>query len=185
MRIISGTHKGRRLNMPKGIRPTQQKVRKAIFDILGDISGMSFLELYAGSGAVGFEAVSHGVSELVLVEYDRECALALRKNIASLKAKSCVLYEQDVHRAIALFAKGKRKFDIIFLDPPYDEGLAKKTLQMLGGYDILAPNGFIIVQHIKREVFPAELDKLTLFKQARYGDSVLSFYQQTPQRPPV
>jgi 16S rRNA (guanine966-N2)-methyltransferase len=84
MRIISGKYKGRRIQMPKGIRPTQDKVRKALFDILGDISGLSFLELFAGSGAVGFEAVSRGAKELILVEDNRACQLTIAKNIESL-----------------------------------------------------------------------------------------------------
>lgn len=164
--------------MPKGTRPTQNKVRKAIFDILGDIEGLSFLELFAGSGGVGFEAVSKGVEELTLVEYNRDCLLAIRKNIASLALKSCSLYPLEAKKAIKAFHKAQRKFDIIFLDPPYYQGLAKKTLQILGAYDILAPNGFIIVQHFKRDALPQESQKLKLIKESRYGDTLLSFYKK-------
>ena len=81
MRIIGGKYKGKSIKIPRGIRPTQDKVRKALFDILGDIKDMSFLELFAGSGAVGFEAVSRGVGDLTLVEYNRDCVLALKKNL--------------------------------------------------------------------------------------------------------
>ncbi len=119
MRIIAGKYKGRLINMPKGIRPTQNKVRKALFDILGDIQGLSFLELFSGSGAVGFEAVSRGVTDLTLVEYNRDCLKAIRKNIESLKPKVCDLYLKESGEAIGAFHKNRRTFDIIYLDPPY------------------------------------------------------------------
>jgi len=180
--------------MPKGIRPTQDKVRKAIFDILGDIEGLSFLELYAGSGAVGFEALSRGVDELVLVEYSRDCQLAIQKNIEALKAAACSLYPQEGQKAILRLHKDKKKFDIVFLDPPYYQessprlrsrpmsadntaSLAKKTLQTLGAYGILAPNGLVVVQHFKRDDLPQECAGLTLIKASRYGDTVLSIYR--------
>ena len=164
--------------MPKGIRPTQDKVRKALFDILGDIQGLSFLELFSGSGAVGFEAVSRGVTDLTLVEYNPSCLMAIRKNIESLKPKACDLYPKEAGDAIESFRKNKKKFDIIFLDPPYHKDMSKKILQMLGAYDILAPNGFVVVQHFKKEQLPKESGKLTLIKEARYGDTLLSFYRK-------
>jgi 16S rRNA (guanine(966)-N(2))-methyltransferase RsmD len=164
--------------MPKGVRPTQDKVRKAIFDILGDIEGLSFLELFAGSGAVGFEAVSRGVSDLTLVEYNRDCCLAIEKNIEVLKLKVCKLYPKEAGDAIKAFHKDKRSFDIIFLDPPYYKDLSKKTLQILGAYDILPPYGLIIVQHFKKDNLPDSAGDLTLFKQACYGDTILSFYRK-------
>ncbi len=203
MRIISGKYKGRLIKMPKSIRPTQDKVRKALFDILGDIQGLSFLELFAGSGAVGFEAVSRGVTDLTLVEYNRDCLFAIRKNIESLQLKVCNLYPKEADQAIKAFNKDQRKFDIIFLDPPYypecsyskqhlfgipkryrrssfvrDQEVSKKTLQTLSVYDILAPNGFIVVQHFKKDILPNTLGELTLFKEACYGDTELSFYRK-------
>ena len=196
MRITSGKYKSRIITGPKGIRPTQGKVRKALFDILGYIEGLSFLELFAGSGAVGLEAISRGVKDLTLVEYNRDCLMAIKKNIESLKVKSCTLYPKEVNQAIkALYNQGK-KFDIIFMDPPYYknkvprirsglaatsdyDSLAKKTLQTLVAYDILAPNGFVIVQHFKKENLPEALGVLTLFKQHNYGDTLLSFYRKS------
>ncbi|MBM3246424.1 MAG: 16S rRNA (guanine(966)-N(2))-methyltransferase RsmD [Candidatus Omnitrophica bacterium] len=178
MRIISGRYKGRVIQMPKGIRPTQDKVRKALFDILGDISGLSFLELFAGSGAIGLEASSRGVTDLTLVEYNPDCLLAIKKNIASLAAIACDLYPRQAEKAIRSLHKEKRKFDIIFLDPPYYQGLAKKTLQTLSDYDILAPNGLVVVQHFKKDNLPENLGVLSLFRQAKYGDTTLSFYKK-------
>jgi 16S rRNA (guanine(966)-N(2))-methyltransferase RsmD len=209
MRITTGKYKGRNLLMPKGIRPTQDKVRKAIFDILGDIEGLSFLELYAGSGAVGLEALSRGAADVVMVELNRDCQVAIRKNMETLKAVSCSLYPQEAEKAILRLHKDKRSFDIIFLDPPYYMGkvgtpgligkagvlpsaatpnlkgkvgvsvsLTKNTLQTLGAYDILAPNGLVIAQHFKRDDLPKEAGNLALIKESRYGDTILSIYRK-------
>jgi 16S rRNA (guanine(966)-N(2))-methyltransferase RsmD len=178
--------------MPKGIRPTQDKVRKALFDILQDIEGLSFLELFAGSGAVGIEALSQGAKEVVFVEQDKRCAEAIKDNlsvIGLLSAKRICgsamvcgggyrVIGLDTIEAIKRLSQKKKKFDIIFSDPPYYMDLAKKTLQILGAYDILAPNGFIIMQHFKKDEIPKEAGKLKLIKESRYGDTVLSFYKK-------
>lgn len=212
IRISSGLYRGRKLLMPRGIRPTQDKVRKAVFDILGDLEGWSFLELFSGSGAVGLEACSRGAKEVAMVEANRDCLQAINRNIAALKARGCQLYALEADKAVKWLFKQGKKFDIIFLDPPYYKGLAtpranrncagvlpsactprakwncagvlpsaaKKTLQTLGGYDILTPRGFIIAQHFKRDNLPETEGKLFIFKQAAYGDTLLSFYQKGP-----
>ena len=105
--------------MPKGIRPTQNKVRKAIFDILGDVDGLFFLDLFAGSGAVGFEALSRGASGLILVEENRDAQLSIERNIEILKPRNCLVIPRKVEEAIPILEKNGRKFDIIFMDPPY------------------------------------------------------------------
>ncbi len=163
--------------MPRNIRPTQNKVRKALFDILGDIEDLRFLELYAGSGAVGLEALSRGVSELVLVENDHHSLTELRKNLAQL-APECVLIPKDAESAVRELAERRKTFDIVFLDPPYYREMAKKALQTLGAYDILAPNGFVVVQHFKRDLLPESAGNLKLLRQNRYGDTLLSIYQK-------
>ncbi|MDD4908174.1 MAG: 16S rRNA (guanine(966)-N(2))-methyltransferase RsmD [Candidatus Omnitrophica bacterium] len=177
MRIITGKYKNRLIKIPKGIRPTQNKVRKAIFDILGDVEGLSFLELFAGSGAVGLEALSQGVKEAVFVESGPECLSVLKANLAWAEPGSYYLLAMDVERAVRELAK-KRKFDIIFLDPPYYQDLSKKTLQMLIACDILAPNGLIVAQHFQEDNLPLHTGDLVLLKQAGYGDTVLSIYRR-------
>lgn len=171
--------------MPKGIRPSQDKVRKALFDILGNIEGLSFLELFAGTGAVGIEALSYGAKEVVFVEKDRKCVKAIKENLSVLgfspacrQAGVLRVLGLEVFEAISKLVKEKVKFDIVFLDPPYYQGLAKKTLQTLSDYDILAPNGFIIVQHFKKDILPDAWGDLISFRQARYGDTVLTFYKK-------
>lgn len=180
IRITTGLYKGRKIVMPLGIRPTQNITRKAIFDILGDVEGLSFLELFAGSGAVGIEAASRGVREVVLVEHNSLALEALKQNLSFVKHTSYSLIPLDAQAAIGRLAGEGRKFDIIFFDPPYrkDEGsLAKKTLQTLSAYDILSPAGLIIGQHPKKESLPEQLGVLSLLKLATYGNTSLSFYK--------
>jgi len=188
--------------MPAGIRPTQNKVRKALFDILGDVQGLSFLELFAGSGAVGIEALSRGAQEVVFVEEDRSCVEKIKHNLSVFAFSRSRVLALDALRAIRQLRQAHQKFDIIFLDPPYYKGvvyrhyasrglsgdpglrkepeqpLAKKTLQTLSDYDILAANGFVITQHFRKDNLPDTLGVLTLFRQSKYGDTVLSFYRK-------
>jgi len=178
MRITTGKYKGRNILAPIGIRPTQNMVRKALFDILGGVEGLSFLELFAGSGAVGFEALSRGAKDLTLVESNHGCLLAIKKTVEIIKPEACLVCPQEADKAIGSFYKRQMRFDIIFLDPPYYKDLAKKTLQTLEACDILSPNGLIVLQHFKRENLPDDLGVLSLFRQAKYGDALLSFYKK-------
>ncbi|MEI6632150.1 MAG: 16S rRNA (guanine(966)-N(2))-methyltransferase RsmD [bacterium] len=182
MRIISGKYKGRIIKMPQGIRPTQDKVRKALFDILGDIQGLSFLELFSGSGAVGLDALSRGARQVVFVENNPDCFKTLKNNFTYLLPTTYYLLPLDAAKAIDKLSKDREKFDIIFLDPPYHKDMSKKILQMLGAYDILPPNGFVVVQHFKKEQLPKESGKLSLIKESRYGDTYLSFYKKVASR---
>lgn len=193
MRITTGKYKGRDILGPVGIRPTQNIVRKALFDILGGVDGLSFLELFAGSGAVGFEALSRGARELTLVESNHNCQLAIKKSIELLSPESCILIPLEADKAVESFFRKEKKFDVIFLDPPYCKEMAapnlkgkagvpvspaKNTLQTLEAYDILSPNGLIVLQHFKRENLPDDLGVLSLFRQSKYGDTLLSFYEK-------
>jgi len=191
MRITTGIYKGRNLKMPGGIRPTQNLARKAIFDIIGDIEGLTFLELFAGSGAVGLEAASRGARGVVFVENGGTCVKTINDNIALLQgsgipqaqAKGYLVIQADANEAIKQLNRQNKSFDIIFFDPPYckgdsEESLAKKTLQTLSVYDILPPTGLIIAQYSKKETLPEHLGVLSLLKLSVYGDTKLSFYQK-------
>ncbi|MEW6170277.1 MAG: 16S rRNA (guanine(966)-N(2))-methyltransferase RsmD [Candidatus Omnitrophota bacterium] len=180
MRIASGKLKGLVLKSPLGIRPTQEIVKKSLFDILGrDLSGIKFLDLFAGSGNIGIEALSLGAEEVILVENDRASLLNLRQNLALVAAKSDVkisFIAKDVLEAVELLCSQGEQFDIIFLDPPYYQDVAKKTLNKLVACDILAPSGQVIVQHYKKDVLFEQVGNLTLARAVKYGETVLSFY---------
>ncbi|MFA5320232.1 MAG: 16S rRNA (guanine(966)-N(2))-methyltransferase RsmD [Candidatus Omnitrophota bacterium] len=175
IRITTGVHRGRVLLMPAGIRPTQQKVRKAFFDILGDIGGLSFLELFAGSGAVALEAVSRGAGSAVLVEKESACLEAIKANIVKLNALNCRVLPVPASEGLRLLFREGKRFDIVFLDPPYPAEEAKKILQTIDEYDILAPDGLLIVQHSVSERLSCGF---SLIKEAKYGDTKLSFFRK-------
>lgn len=185
MKIIGGQFKGRNFFMPSGIRPTQSIARKALFDILGqDLEGLTVLDLFAGSGAIGLEAISRGADKATMVEKDPKCAEVIMENIGLLSISPnesgelpYEIVQTDAFVAIKLFARQDKKFDVVFIDPPYGLGLTKKALKTLGGYDILHPNCTVVVQHEKGEILPEKQGRFLLFRQKKYGSTVLSIYK--------
>jgi len=185
MKIIGGKYKGRNFYMPAEIRPTQHVVRKALFDILGqDMEGIEFLELFAGSGAVGIEALSRGAANVVFVEKDSKCVEVIEGNMGVLgigeDENGQLLYQViqgDGMATLKFLARQKRVFDIIFIDPPYRRGLAKKALKTLEAYDIVRPNCIVAIQHEKKETLPETQGRFLLFRQKKYGASMLSLYR--------
>lgn len=179
MRIISGSLKGRQIKFPKNIRPTRNKVRKAIFDCLGNfVKDSSFLELFAGSGAVGIEAFSYGAKEVTFVDNDIHCLTVIEFNLKSLGINSYRIYKRDSIEVLDFLDRRDFSFDIIFLDPPYGKELAIKFLLKIAVCDILAPLGVLVLEHHRKEELPGERGSLILFKQRRYGDTVVSFYRK-------
>ena len=184
MKIIGGQLKGRNFYMPEGIRPTQGIVRKALFDILGqDMEGVVLLDLFAGSGAVGLEAISRGAAKATIVEKDPKCVDVITGNINLLSIKAdeagvlpFEIIHTDAFAAIKLFVRQDKKFDVIFIDPPYGRGLAKKALKTLEGYDILQPNCTVVIQHEKSEILPEKQGRFLLFRQKKYGSTFLTIY---------
>ena len=189
MKILGGYLKGRNFYLPQGVRATQNIIRKALFDILGqELDPVEFLELFAGSGSVGLEAVSRGARKVTFVDHDAHCIKVIEENINLLgingNQRTEIPYELinlDAFAAIKHFGRKGKKFDIIFVDPPYDLGLAKKTLKLLTSYDILQPNCFLILQHEKHETLPSAEGRVLLIKQRKYGSSYLSIYQKSPE----
>lgn len=182
MRIIGGQFKSRAISMPKGvdIRPTQDKVREALFNMLGDINGKKVLELFAGSGAFGIEALSRGAEHVTFVDNNFKCAATIRANLESLGVDRL---HYDIIKANAIsepskLAKDGNKFDIVFLDPPYYQELAKKCLISMDAYDILSPNSVVLVEHFKKDVIPQDFKTLTFEEARRYGDVTISIYRR-------
>lgn len=183
MKIIAGSFKNRYFKMPKGIRPTQDKVRKALFDILSpQIKESIFLDLFSGSGSVGLEALSRGAEEVTLVENNRDCLNLLKENLNRLKPQEwedkILTLAMDSFAAIDFLFKHSRKFNIVFLDPPYYKDAANKILKKLISCDILSANGIAVVQHHKKDLLPKKAGFLRLLRQESYGDNLLSFYEK-------
>ncbi len=187
MKIIGGKYKNRNFYMPGHIRPTQNVTRKAIFDFVGhDLEGLSFLELFAGSGAVGLEAISRGAEQVVMVERDPKCYDIIKENtglILEAQDQSKIdVINTDAFAAVKVLAKKGVSFDLVFIDPPYEAGQAKKALKVLGAYDILHPNSLLILETHRRETLPEQSGRFLLFKQKNYGLAKLWIYTYEQDR---
>jgi len=184
MRIISGIYKGRQLAFPRHIRPTQEKVRQAIFNTLAGVwEGARVLDLFAGSGALGLEALSRGARDAVFIERDKRSLAVLSQNAEKLGVgEAAQIFLKNTGLALLILEKKQRFFDVVFADPPYHKGLAKKTLQTLGAGGILANRSFVIIEHGRQETLPGEEGVLRLFRQARYGLVLVSYYQRSDSR---
>ncbi|MBC7261379.1 MAG: 16S rRNA (guanine(966)-N(2))-methyltransferase RsmD [Chloroflexi bacterium] len=179
MRVIGGEAKGRRLFSVPGqtTRPITDRVKEALFDILaGRVQGARFLDLFAGTGGVGIEALSRGAEEAVFVERDERALATLRRNLAITQlASRARVVRRDVFKFIANY-EGK-PFDIIYVAPPQYQGLWAKTLQELDHSPLLAPGTLVIAQIHPKEYEPLELRQLALSDQRQYGSTLLCFYQ--------
>jgi 16S rRNA (guanine(966)-N(2))-methyltransferase RsmD len=168
MRIVGGACSKRSIKVPKkGVRPTKGIVREAIFNIIGEkIHNAHVLDIFAGSGALGIEAISRGAKHCTFVEKD---PATLRANITYLSIKEQVkILAHDFRRALRLVRK--TEFDLIFADPPYNTKLAQKTVDLIQRHTLLACGGMPIVEHSPREKISPP-DTLSLFKQKKYGDT--------------
>ena len=184
MRVIAGKFKGRQLKMPRGskLRPTSERVKEALFNILGEnISGASFLELFAGSGNIGIEAISRGAQTVILVDNSPLCIKTIKATLKRIGAYAEFL-PFDAEGAIKMLYQKKRKFDFVFLDPPYYEDKLKNCLIKICHYDILKAHSLVIAEHNKRQASPDLFPKLKLLFAKRYGDTVLSFYQKRVEK---
>jgi 16S rRNA (guanine966-N2)-methyltransferase len=180
MRIIAGEFKGRRLAAVKGhIRPTSDRVREAIFNILGPaVLEARVLDLFAGTGALTLEALSRGAREAVLVE-DQGAALGvLRRNLAALGLEDRTrVMPMPVQGALRKLAAQEEQFTLVFLDPPYGRGLAQETLATLQGSGLLFPEAKVVAEHSYRETLPEQVGRLKLSQGRRYGDTQVAFYE--------
>ena len=182
MKIIGGEFKGRRLKTLKSVkmRPTPMRVKEALFNILSNrVIGSSFLDLYAGSGQIGVEALSRGAEEVIFIDNHPSAIRLIRTNLGFLHPEeSLKIPRNNVLKAIDNLSKEKKRFDIIFLDPPYESRLVKNTLQALAKSDILKTTTLVIAEHHKSLNLDREINSLIQIRQERYGDTVLTFYQK-------
>jgi len=180
MRVIAGALKGRRLAPVKGrIRPTGAKVREAVFDILGNVVVKArVLDLFAGTGALGIEALSRGAREAVFVEDHPEALKVLRRNLESLDLKDrAVVQPVPVRQALKKLAVHGEDFDLAFLDPPYGGEKAITALNDLAAAGILAPAAWVVAEHSRRDHLPETAGSLARRELRRYGDTQVAFYQ--------
>lgn len=184
MRIIAGELGGRRLVAPRGTatRPTSERVREALFSMLGELGGARVLDLYAGSGALGLEALSRGATLGVLVESSRTALAALRKNVASLGlGDECRVVASAVERASAAL-RSLGPFSLVLVDPPYAlvaDGTVPRLLDELLAAGIAEPGASLVLEHASRDA-PPTLAGADLERTRRYGDTAVTVYRVGP-----
>jgi 16S rRNA (guanine966-N2)-methyltransferase len=179
MRVIAGSHRGRRLSGPQGtsLRPTSDKVREALFSILGSrVSGGRFLDLYAGTGAVGIEALSRGASGVTFVEADLDAVHVVRKNLSA-----CGLLDQAELRVglVETFFRQhqwKIPYDVVFADPPYDHTGAIDLVLANANAELLAEDALIVIEQDSHEESPTATDRIRFIRRYEYGDTALVLY---------
>ena len=175
MRIVAGRHKGRSLRAPAGAgtRPTADKVREALFSILGPVEGLRVLDLYAGSGALGLEALSRGAGPATFVESARPALAAIRANLDAVGEEAEVV-ASDVLKWLRAAAGGEAAFDLVFCDPPYDA--APRIAQQLGDLlpRVTGPQALIVTESSKRN--PLVID-LPLSDERTYGDTRIAIHR--------
>jgi 16S rRNA (guanine966-N2)-methyltransferase len=181
-RIIGGRGKGRRLKTPPGLatRPTGARVRQSLFDILAPrLTGCRFLDAFAGGGAVGLEALSRGARTVVLVDSSAAAVAAARENARALGGAGEVrLHRQDALVALAALAERGERFDVVYLDPPYESDLYEKALLAVSEAGLLAAGGLAIAEHFHKRALPETIGRLVRTRSVRIGDHVLSLYAE-------
>ena len=181
MRVLAGALKGRRLVTPRGLgtRPTADQVRIALMDALTPyLGGARLLDLFAGAGGVGLEALSRGAAHATFVERDARAVAALRQNIAALEVEAQTrVLRRDAARALARLAETGERFEIVFLDPPYESALVAATLQRHGTSALVEPGGRVVVQHPTKRPPPAEIGGLRAVRTRRFGETTLTFFR--------
>jgi 16S rRNA (guanine966-N2)-methyltransferase len=180
MKILTGRFKHTEIPFKPqpGLRPTSDRVRKAIMDsLMGGWEGASVLDLYSGTGALGLEAVSAGAAGAVFVESDRRRADAIEGVVEKLGiSDNCRVERSDVLSALESLKKRGAAFDRVFADPPYEKGLAIKTLEFFSDGSALKPGAWITIETYKKEPLPDVVGRLQRRRNTAYGDTAVHYY---------
>jgi 16S rRNA (guanine(966)-N(2))-methyltransferase RsmD len=183
MRIIAGRWKRRTLDFPKihAVRPMMDKVRESVFGTLGDVVvDARVVDLFAGSGSLGMEALSRGAKEVIFVENFEMSLASIERNRHAFGVESCTqVWAKTAEKALQELGARPQSWDVIFIDPPYNQGLIKKTLMDLARFDILRPLGWAVVGHSGHENAD-EVSPLKLLKINKFGESRISYFIRIP-----
>src|SRR5690242_16824528 len=187
MRVIAGTYRSRIMKSLKGLalRPTSDRLRETLFNVLGpDVAGSRFLDLFAGTGAIGIEALSRGAAEVVFVENHAPAATLIRRNVGSLGIRNgAKVLVTDALGGLEKLASGKKgkpsQYDYVFLDPPYAAANDyARVLEFLGSTHLVAPGGVVIAEHRRSFDLPEGVGALQRYRVLKQGDAALSFYRR-------
>jgi 16S rRNA (guanine966-N2)-methyltransferase len=182
LRIIAGLAKGRKL-VPikgKGIRPTSDKIRQAIFNILNlDWDGARVLDLFAGTGALGIEALSRRASDAVFIDHHPYAIETIKKNLllCGFSEKGRVFQKDPLH-GLGFLEKSGLLFDVIFMDPPYGQGMARKTLELLARRNLMKPDGVVVVECDRAEILSSPAGFQAQGEKRVYGRTTVYFFEK-------
>lgn len=181
MRIISGKCRGTKLEAPEGMstRPTTDRIKETLFNIIAfDLPGCKFLDLFGGSGAIGIEALSRGAEKVVFIDNGHEATRCINKNLQKTGLQNlAIVYNIDVYSGIKKLGSQNAKFDIIFLDPPYNLVGLNEIFKEIVENDLLADKGYIILENAS-EAIKIENERLKLAREKVYKTTTLSFFER-------
>ena len=182
MRVITGIARGRRLKEPNGMetRPTADRVKEAIFSsIQFEVEGRKVLDLFGGTGQMGIEALSRGAAHCTFVDLQKQAVAIIRENVNSTGfADQSTVIQGD---ALAFLSRCREKFDLIFLDPPYDSGLLEKAMELITTIDIVSENGIIVCENGSNSGWPVVAEPYRMQKEYRYGKIRTALYRRNAE----
>ena len=187
MRVISGSAKGRKLKAPPGLhtRPITDMIKGALFNVLGTrVPDSKLLDLFAGSGSVGIEALSRGARSVVFVDNSNEAIKIVTENLENCKfTRVYQVIRSDVFKALGLLKRHDEKFDLIYIDPPFtNDKIFDEVMIAIDGIDILEPDGILIIRTPRRKEMPA-YNRLREYRLNHYGESSLHYYSRSEEDP--
>jgi len=181
VRVIGGIYRSRRLRTVEGmgVRPTSDRLRETLFNVLGaQVGDRRFLDLCAGSGAVGIEALSRGAQRAVFIEQSRRACSVIQANMDALGLNAQArLVCRDVHAALKQLASENESFDLLFFDPPYASGLYSTVMNELGESALLSADAIVVVEHRAKLTLEGDYGRLSRFRELKQGESALAFYR--------
>lgn len=182
MRIITGIAKGRVIKAPEGLntRPTSDRVKESFFNIISKkIYGARTLDLFSGTGNLGLEAISRGAEVCTFVESNNSAYKILAMNIEALGfVSSSELYKRDAFDTLEMLGKSNKKYDIIFLDPPYSMGLVEKSIKKISELKILRKDGIIISECDEKDIIPEKIYDIKIYRAEKYGRTKIYFWNE-------
>jgi 16S rRNA (guanine(966)-N(2))-methyltransferase RsmD len=185
MRVIAGTARGRTLKAVPGTttRPTTDKVKEAIFSMIGPyFDGGRALDLFAGTGGLGIEAISRGIDKAVFIDADRKAIETIQANLATVKfSDQAAVFRNDSLRAVKKLGEKREAFDLVFLDPPYVIQTMHEVIAELQELGLVHADSVIVVEHDAALTYPEQIGAFTCTRRATYGDTAISIYRNTEE----
>lgn len=171
MQVISGKYRARKLKSPDSARPTLQRIKISTFSLIQEhiTEGIKVLDLFAGSGALGIECISRGAEFVQFVEKDRRAIACISQNLKGIDYSLYNVMNVDYIDALKYFRQTSQKFDVVFIDPPYESGFYAPAVEIIARYNLLADNGIMVLEMEKSTKFDFDRSKWSIYKEREYG----------------